>query len=236
MRHGINRKSLPFKSVVKKKFDELLRELVDERNKPSGKGKGVDRDAGDTSLAQGIHQREEVTRQRIEAAAAEMHKATIEMGNQDSDDNGSSGESESEGESGNEEVSSSNSRVRSGASKKGSGTRKREEDVRQLNMGHRSGRMADSTRRQYFAVLQSFRTFCDTCYKGQGRKRYEVYENKILVYLADAVFKRTTRKYYKGFKSLVRSAQGPVCFKNDRNLPDNPTEENGAYAAVPSRV
>ncbi|KAF9344681.1 hypothetical protein BGX34_005434 [Mortierella sp. NVP85] len=116
-------------SVVKK-FDAPLRQLVDERNKPSGKEKRVDRDAGDAILTQGIHQREEATRQRVEAAAAEMHKATIEPGNQDSGDNGSGDESENEGESGCEEDSSSRSRIRSDASKKGSGTRKREDDVR----------------------------------------------------------------------------------------------------------
>ncbi|KAF9921021.1 hypothetical protein BGZ67_000800 [Mortierella alpina] len=86
--------------------------------------------------------------------------------------------------------------------------------------------MSASTRRQYLTALEAFKSFCDDTYAADGRSRYEVYEDKVLVYFQDVLFQRTVEKTFKNVKELAR-ANVPVCFKSSQAIPVDPETDAG---------
>lgn len=63
-------------------------------------------------------------------------------------------------------------------------------------------------------------------YKQDGHSRYEIYEDKVLVYFEDILFKRTILKVFTGLKDLSR-INFAVCFKNNKEVPVDADDEAG---------
>jgi len=70
------------------------------------------------------------------------------------------------------------------------------------------------------------KTFCDAVYEQDGHDRYEVYEDKVLVYFEDILFKRTTLKTFTGLKDLAR-VNFAVCFKDNKTVPVDADDDAG---------
>ncbi|KAF9367839.1 hypothetical protein CPB97_005260, partial [Podila verticillata] len=64
-------------------------------------------------------------------------------------------------------------------------------------MGLENENLAANTKEQYTTYLKLFQDFCNKMYEFEEDLRYEVYEDKVLVFFKDVMFTRTIPKVFK---------------------------------------
>ncbi|KAG0007616.1 hypothetical protein BGZ82_005249, partial [Podila clonocystis] len=64
-------------------------------------------------------------------------------------------------------------------------------------MGLENENLASNTKEQYTTYLRLFRDFCNSTYAFEEDLRFEVYEDKVLVFFKDIMFMRKSPKVFK---------------------------------------